>query len=182
MINNYCENKSNKPVITKYDPSKNYMVQVVESLSSIDYPNENHIYVIESTGEKYIFYNGAFSKIEKFPAPLEITVTVENITNNTVNYYTVWRSSSVTFSSTYEEIEEAISDGVPITILYNGMIRKCMVYEEEGKITFDCFNAFLDAVQTPRYRTESFTIKSDETGSYLRTLISLDALDSMLQS
>lgn len=63
MANTYCENKSNKPVITRYDSSKNSMVQVVESLSAVDYPNGNHIYVIESTGEKYIFYNGAFSKI-----------------------------------------------------------------------------------------------------------------------
>ena len=61
MANSYCENKSRKPVITRYDPSKNYMVQMVESLASIDYPNENHIYVIESTGEKYIYYDGAFN-------------------------------------------------------------------------------------------------------------------------
>lgn len=112
--NNYCENKSKKPVITKYDPSKNYMVQMVDSLSSIDYPNENHIYVIESTGEKFIFYNGAFSKFTSTPLePLivEYTATYSSSDRGAYQYY---YSNNVIFYSTYDDVAEAINQGRPV--------------------------------------------------------------------
>jgi hypothetical protein len=114
MANNYCENKSNKPVITKYDPSKNYVVQMVESLASIDYPNENHIYVIESTGDKYIYYNGAFSKFESASLTPFIVEYTANFTGSYNGICTIGIASNVTFSHTFEEISEALDKGLPI--------------------------------------------------------------------
>lgn len=294
MANTYCENKSKKPVITKYDPSKNYVVQMVESLASIDYPNENHIYVIESTGEKYIYYNGAFSKFEataleplvvNFTAfytssgtdvyqyyysdkvtydktydevkqaveegrpiylknyngiyvmsaeinnnqiifsdnsasrfknntqfeigskvfvmpktgtygtstqirmyvhnlghsPLKIDVTTSNVTSTGYQYYTVWSTTNITFSKTYSEIKNALTNGVPIVVTYGRLARVCSAVEIDAKtIALTAFDAFLDTVPKPRYRTETFTIKSDNTGSYLKVLVSMNGLDMLI--
>ena len=182
MANNYCENKSNKPVITRYDPSKNYMVQMVESLASIDYPNENHIYVIESTGEKYIFYNGAFSKLESAnTASLKITVTANNVVHTGHNYYSVDSSSDVTFSKTYTEIYNALRNGAPMVVTYNGLTKECIALQiDSSTIELSVCDAFLDTVPKPRYRTETFTIKSDNTGSYVKTLLSMNGLDTLI--
>lgn len=294
MANTYCENKSNKPVITRYDPSENYVVQMVESLSSIDYPNENHIYVIESTGEKYIYYNGAFSKFEydgleplvvtfnatysssgtsvyqyyysdhvtydktydevkqaveegrpiylknyndiyvpsikiennqiyfstnsvhRFQnntqfetenrsfvmpktgtygtstrirmyvhnlghSPLKIDVTASNVTSTGHQYYTVWSSSNVTFSKTYTEIYNALRNGVPMVVTYDGLTKECIALQiDSSTIALSVCDAFLDTVPKPRYRTETFTIKSDNTGSYVKTLLSMNGLDILI--
>lgn len=181
MTNSYCENKSKKPVITKYDPSKNYMVQMVESLASIDYPNENHIYVIESTGEKYIFYNGAFSKVETLLQPLDVSVSVSDITHDSYNYYSVWRSTSVTFSKTYEEIKDALENGIPIVITYNDLAKTCTALEiDSSTIALSVFDAFLDVANGIRYRTETFTIKSDNTGIYAKSLVVMSGLDALI--
>lgn len=294
MANNYCENKSNKPVITRYDPSKNYVVQMVESLASIDYPNENHIYVIESTGEKYIYYNGAFSKFEydgleplvvTFNAtysssvkdvyqyyysdrvtydktydevkqaveegrpvylknsnliyvpsiridnnqiyfsnnsafrsqnntqfetenfmlvmpktgtygtstrikmyvhnighsPLKITVTANNVVHTGHNYYSVDSSNDVTFSKTYTEIYNALRNGATMVVTYNRLPKQCMAIQvDSSTIELSVCDAFLDTVPKPRYRTETFTIKSDNTGSYVKTLLSLNGLDALI--
>ena len=114
MANNYCENKSNKPVITRYDSSKNSIVQVVESLASIDYPNGNHIYVIESTGEKYIYYNGAFAKFEA--TALEPLVVTFNATYSSGDrgVYQFYYSDNVTYDNTYDEVKQAVEEGRPI--------------------------------------------------------------------
>ena len=323
MANTYCENKSNKPVITKYDPSKNYVVQMVESLASIDYPNENHIYVIESTGEKYIYYNGAFSKFTSTPLeplivgltatykssyrtayqyyysdnvvfdktydevveavnqgrpvylqpakasllyfditvsqynvtfssgsatrnsdntqhtiqnqvfvlpsgsttgtatrvdieahslvpdtalsststrpvqnrvikqaidaisalsnPLMVTVTASNVTSTGHQYYTVWSSSNVTFSKTYTEIYNALRNGVPMVVTYDGLTKECIALQiDSSTIELSVYDAFLDTVPKPIYRTETFTIKSDNTGSYVKTLLSMNGLDILI--
>ena len=294
MANNYCENKSNKPVITRYDPSKNYMVQMVESLASVDYPNENHIYVIESTGDKYIFYNGAFTRFEataleplvvtfnaiytssgtsvyqyyysdyvtydktydevkqaveegrpiylksynniyvmsveidnnqiifsdnfarRFEnntqfetysfvlvmpktgtygtstrikmyvhnighSPLKITVTANNVVHTGHNYYSVDSSSDVTFSKTYTEIYNALRNGVPMVVTYNGLPKQCMAIQvDSSTIELSVCDAFLDTIPKPRYRTETFTIKSDNTGSYVKTLLSMNGLDALI--
>lgn len=114
MANNYCENKSNKPVITRYDSSKNSVVQVVESLASIDYPNGNHIYVIESTGEKYIFYNGAFSKFGATALePLVVTFRA-TYTSSGTDVYQYYYSDYVTYDKTYDEVKQAVEEGRPI--------------------------------------------------------------------
>ncbi len=115
MANHYCENKSNKPVITRYDSSKNSVVQVVESLASIDYPNGNHIYVIESTGEKYIYYNGAFSKLEATVAsePLVVNFTAFYSSSGT-DVYQYYYSDHVTYDKTYDEVKQAVEEGRPI--------------------------------------------------------------------
>lgn len=294
MANNYCENKSNKPVITRYDPSENYVVQMVESLASIDYPNGNHIYVIESTGEKYIFYNGAFSKfgataleplVVTFRAtytssgtdvyqyyysdyvtydktydevkqaveegrpiylknyndiyvmsaeivnnyiyfsdnfarrfenntqfeiedvvfvmpktgtygtstrikmyvhnlghsPLKIDVTANNVVHTGHNYYSVDSSSDVTFSKTYTEIYNALRNGVPMVVTYDGLTKECIALQiDSSTIALSVYDAFLDTVPKPRYRTETFTIKSDNTGSYVKTLLSMNGLDALI--
>lgn len=317
MANTYCENKSNKPVITRYDPSKNYVVQMVESLASIDYPNENHIYVIESTGDKYIFYNGAFSKFASTPLeplileysatytsvnkdayqflysdtvtfsetfdtvkqaveegrpiylksddghirrmnvessesyiwfssafasryldntqfesenmvitmpratptgrsviviihahnlepdsalsststrpvqnrvvkqaidaistltnPLMVTVTTSNVISTGHNYYTVWSTTDITFSKLYSEIKNAMTNGIPIVVTYGGLTRICSAVEiDANTIALTALDAFLDNVPKPQYRTETFTIKSDNTGSYVKTLLSVN--------
>lgn len=314
-INIYCENKSKKPVITKYDPSKNYMVQMVDSLSSVDYPNENHIYVIESTGEKYIFYNGAFSKFESsymppfevnftgeftgesngiyeskyassltfdktydeikeamekgFPIrlngehepnvdissssvmftwfnvmkvgdytylymydvrlpntgttgtgtnvivrmndllpdsalsstsvkpvqnrvvkqaidsisalanPLEVTATVTNITDISNEVAFGKRSDSVTYSKLYSEIKNAIDNGRPIILTYDGYNYLVMATEESGQITMSAFRDYIYGDGKPAYRTESFIIKSDNTGQYIRTGLSIGAVGNI---
>lgn len=119
MANSYCENKSRKPVITRYDPSKNYMVQMVESLSSIDYPNENHIYVIESTGEKYIFYDGAFNLLTASQNPpfiIDFSAVYTGRSNIVYNYY---YTDNVTYNKTYDEVVEALLEGRPIYLRYS---------------------------------------------------------------
>lgn len=322
---NYCENKSKKPVITKYDPKKNYVVQMVDSLSSIDYPNENHIYVIESTGEKYIFYNGAFSKFASTPleplivsysgnytsgdrgayqyyycnnvtfdktydevveavnqgrpvylkngddikifeievleyyvsfsynsvsrnaentqheienavlilpngsttgtgtririmahnlvpdtslsstsrrpvqnrvvkqaidainvfSPLQVNVTVSNITTTGYDYYSVRKSNNVTFSKMYSEIKSALTNGLPVVITYNGRTMTCTALEVDeipDTITMTVFDIFLDTASKPRYRSESFTIKADNTGSYVWVLVAMNGLDALVGS
>lgn len=321
MANTYCENKSNKPVITRYDPSKNYVVQMVESLASIDYPNENHIYVIESTGEKYIYYNGAFSKFTSTPLeplivgltatytssdriayqyyysdnvvfdttydevveavnqgrpvylqpanasllydfditvsqynvtfssggatrnsdntqhtiynqifvlpsnsttgtstrvvinahnlvpdtalsststrpvqnrvikqaidaisalsnPLMITATVGTKTTDNGHAYMYQYSNDVTYSKLYSEVKNAVDNGVPIVITVDGVNHECTAYEESNRITLDVFNQFIDSATNPRYRVESFVINSDNTGSWIKTVIVIDAFDS----
>lgn len=294
MANTYCENKSNKPVITRYDPSENYVVQMVESLASIDYPNENHIYVIESTSEKYIYYNGAFARFEATDleplvvtfnatytssgtdvyqyyysdrvtydktydevkqaveegrpiylknyndiyvmsaeidnnqiifsdnsasryqnntqfeigskvfvmpkvgtygtstivvlkahnlghSPLKIDVTASNVTSTGHQYYTVWSSSNVTFSKTYTEIYNALRNGVPMVVTYDGLTKECIALQiDSSTIELSVCDAFLDTVPKPRYRTETFTIKSDNTGSYVKTLLSMNGLDALI--
>lgn len=119
MANSYCENKSRKPVITKYDPSQNYMVQMVDSLASIDYPNENHIYVIESTGEKYIFYDGAFNLLTASQNPpfiIDFSAVYTGMSNIVYNYY---YTDNVTYNKTYDEVVEALLEGRPIYLRYS---------------------------------------------------------------
>lgn len=165
MANNYCENKSNKPVITKYDPSKNYVVQMVESLASIDYPNENHIYVIESTGEKYIFYNGAFSKFASTPLEPLIVEYSATYTSSDKGAFRYYYSDNVTFDKTYDEVKQAVEEGRPVYLKHGDVIELMDVEIQESHIYFS--DSFASRSQNnTQFETGGHSIVMPATGTY----------------
>lgn len=185
MANTYCENKSNKPVITRYDPSKNYVVQMVESLASIDYPNENHIYVIESTGEKYIYYNGAFSKFTSTPLEPLIVEFSGTYTSSDRGVYQYYYSNNVTFSATYEEIAEAVNQGRPVYLKNDSAIRSYDIEVYDDYIEFS-YGSVSRSSDDTRHEIESsvFVLPSTGTGTGTRIRILVNNLvpDSTLSS
>ena len=114
-------------------------------------------------------------------SPLKIDVTASNVTSTGHQYYTVWSSSNVTFSKTYTEIYNALRNGVPMVVTYDGLTKECIALQiDSSTIELSVYDAFLDTVPKPRYRTETFTIKSDNTGSYVKTLLSMNGLDTLI--
>lgn len=165
MANNYCENKSNKPVITRYDSSKNSIVQVVESLASIDYPNGNHIYVIESTGEKYIYYNGAFAKFEATALePLVVTFKA-TYTSSGTDVYQYYYSDYVTYDKTYDEVKQAVEEGRPVYLKNYNNIYVMSVEIDKNRIIFS--NNFAHRYENnTQFETENFVLVMPKIGTY----------------
>ena len=165
MSNNYCENKSNKPVITRYYPSKNYMVQMVESLASVDYPNENHIYVIESTGDKYIFYNGAFTKFEATALePLVVTFNAIYTSSGT-SVYQYYYSDYVTYDKTYDEVKQAVEEGRPVYLKSYNNIYVMSVEIDNNQIIFSD-NSARRFENNTQFETYSFVLVMPKIGTY----------------
>lgn len=184
MANSYCENKSKKPVITRYDPSKNYMVQMVESLASIDYPNENHIYVIESTGEKYIFYNGAFSEFECSGEDPYFIGYEADFTGATFNGVYALKNTTASFTKSYQNVIGAIQDGKPIYVQSEeGEPKQAEIQVFEEFIDFSWKNA---SVENGYTYIEIYDLKmptsGDGTATYVKVLINSLYPDSSLSS
>ncbi len=115
--------------------------------------------------------------------PFMVTATVGTITTGDSDTYSFNYSNDVTYSKTYNEIKNAVDNGQPIVLSYDGNNYKCSAREESGKttgkITLDAFSGFLDSATRPRYKTESFVIESDNTGQYIKTILVPYAIDGL---